>query len=592
MNALAQAIITPIYRWWQTISSVTHLPPTLQSRAESLIHMLLIPPVITILYALIPPFAASHVVLAALMIGVVTIPSVWLARQGRLARSVAYFATTYAASTIVVMFAFFTGGSLNNLDDVFNTLMILMFMTVIAASVLDPVLLMRVVVYSIVCSVILVLLWYNGLAVPRPSLLRTTLFTPIIFQTVFGLVAYLFIRRARHFQADIIEKKRLLEAIVQKLPIGVVVFELGQDAPVFSNALVVEYVGPFDATQDQITREWLPLRTSDQPAHEKSQMAFSQNRPWAKVLASGKAYEGFVRLTFPDRKPRHIYEQALPITSAQGEIRYVLYSAGDVTTLREMLQTASQVQHEKAPLRYVPEADLSNSRVQLLYQVGNDLRRPLSTVVGRVDLMLDEAQKGVTLLPEGTVLDLHAISHGLNDALFQVNNLMEATRLEAPSSPLLRSKIDLVRLLTDMVEGMESIFRQKGLRLGSMFPVEHLVLQANEQHIRQIVYNLLSNALKYTERGNVTVSLQLTRRDAEVSVSDTGVGVPDDKLDLIFNRFSATGTESTQGRGIGLGLNIARELTKRHGGQLWVESRMGIGSTFSFTIPLVSDDDY
>lgn len=114
-------------------------------------------------------------------------------------------------------------------------------------------------------------------------------------------------------------------------------------------------------------------------------------------------------------------------------------------------------------------------------------------------------------------------------------------------------------------------------------------MRADERKIRQVLLNLLSNAIKFTpERGRIDVRAVPADGVAQVSVSDTGVGIAPEDQETVFEEFRQVGTSSAKQEGTGLGLALCRKLVELHGGKIWIESQVGVGSTFTFTIPLGS----
>ena len=127
-----------------------------------------------------------------------------------------------------------------------------------------------------------------------------------------------------------------------------------------------------------------------------------------------------------------------------------------------------------------------------------------------------------------------------------------------------------------------------GVGLGLTVEPEQITIEADERRVRQVVFNLLSNAMKFTPReGRIDVSARLLDGIVEVAVADTGAGIPPEDLDRIFEEFEQAGN-GAGGRadGTGLGLPLSRKFIELHGGRLWVESRPGAGSTFRFTLPI------
>jgi len=128
---------------------------------------------------------------------------------------------------------------------------------------------------------------------------------------------------------------------------------------------------------------------------------------------------------------------------------------------------------------------------------------------------------------------------------------------------------------------------RRGSRLERTIDEQQGSIRADERKVKQVLLNLLSNALKFTpEGGRICVRAELRDGMAEVSVSDTGVGIAPEDQAAVFEEFRQVGAAEKKAEGTGLGLAISRRFIELHGGRIWVESRVGTGSTFAFTLPL------
>jgi len=128
---------------------------------------------------------------------------------------------------------------------------------------------------------------------------------------------------------------------------------------------------------------------------------------------------------------------------------------------------------------------------------------------------------------------------------------------------------------------------RRGIRLGSTIDPRLGMIGGDERKVKQVLLNLLSNALKFTpEGGRIDVGARLDSDMAEVSVADTGIGIASEDQAMVFEEFRQVGTADKKAEGTGLGLALSRKFIELHGGKIWVTSQLGAGSTFSFTLPL------
>lgn len=245
---------------------------------------------------------------------------------------------------------------------------------------------------------------------------------------------------------------------------------------------------------------------------------------------------------------------------------------------------------------------LERERAELLGIVAHDLGNPVAAIKARVQLLERR-------LARGTVLDADALE-GLGRLITRmerlVRDLRDAESIEAGQLALVRDKFDLVSLLRQEAETAQTtIPGSVTLELPDWALAGPVVVEADRDRVGQVIANLLSNAIKYSPAER-PIALSLTREKppaspdtppaslVRVAVRDEGQGIPHAALSRVFDRFyrvPGTGTQHGERRGLGLGLYICRQLIERHGGQIGVESVVGRGSTFWFTLPLAPAAD-
>ncbi len=227
---------------------------------------------------------------------------------------------------------------------------------------------------------------------------------------------------------------------------------------------------------------------------------------------------------------------------------------------------------------------------EFLSHVSHELRLPLSVIHQFVTILLDGLAGG--LIPEQREYLGIALGN-VNRLRSMVDELLEVTRAETGKLTVEAEPTSVARVIADVLNTFRVAAAQKVLCLSG--DVSDLLppALADPERLRQILTNLIDNAIKFTpEHGTVTVRAGFFENDKDflcISVADTGCGISPEAAPRIFDRFyQESGTVEGHRKGLGLGLYICRELVSRHGGRIWVESRPGQGSVFSFTLPVFS----
>jgi PAS domain S-box-containing protein len=273
------------------------------------------------------------------------------------------------------------------------------------------------------------------------------------------------------------------------------------------------------------------------------------------------------------RKDGVIIEVALavsPIKDGTGIVTGFLHLAKDIT----------EKMHYEKRLR-----DLDKMKSDFVSNVSHELRTPLTAVKGSVDNMLD----GLTgSLNEKQTRYLTRVKSNTDRLARLINDLLDLSRIEAGGIEIKPTVLTPEILAKEVIESLRSIVVDKLIDLEVSSHENGITAWADRDKVTQVLMNLVGNAVKFTSsHGNVTVAIE--RNDDEwvqISVADTGPGIPCDELDRIFDKFyQLAQMDKRKSRGTGLGLAISKALVQMHGGKIWVESEPGKGSTFSFTLP-------
>jgi signal transduction histidine kinase len=230
---------------------------------------------------------------------------------------------------------------------------------------------------------------------------------------------------------------------------------------------------------------------------------------------------------------------------------------------------------------------------EFLANTSHELRTPLNGIIGIAESMIDGATGQLT--PQ-QIRNLSMVSGSGRRLASLVNDILDFSKLKHREIELQIRPVNMQALADVVLNLSQLLVQNKDVRLANAVPVETPLVAGDENRLQQILYNLLGNAIKFTSEGTITVSAtpisphprnERGKDYLEIAVSDTGIGIPANKLDHIFESFEqAEGSTEREFGGTGLGLTISKQLVELHGGEIRVESTLHLGSTFIFTLPI------
>jgi signal transduction histidine kinase len=217
--------------------------------------------------------------------------------------------------------------------------------------------------------------------------------------------------------------------------------------------------------------------------------------------------------------------------------------------------------------------------------MSHEFRTPLNAILGYTHMLLQgvAGQLGPNVMRQLTRID----SNGRH-LLTIINEILDITRIEAGKMPMQISEFNLNDLIPEVMTELDPVIARSKLAVTQQLSPELPLIQSDRQKVKQIVVNLLSNALKFTHQGGVEIVVGFSERDrqATVTVRDTGIGIAADNHEKIFEDFrQVDDTPARQYGGTGLGLAICRRLAHALGGRIALQSTLGRGSTFTLTMP-------
>ncbi len=226
---------------------------------------------------------------------------------------------------------------------------------------------------------------------------------------------------------------------------------------------------------------------------------------------------------------------------------------------------------------------LDKMKDEFLANTSHELRTPLNGMIGIAESLLEGAAGN---LNAQQAYNLSLIAWSGKRLSNLVNDILDFSKLKNKDIVLQRQPVD-IRLLVDVVQTMsKSFIGNKPVQIKNEVPEELPVIVADENRIQQILYNLIGNAIKFTHEGEIIISAAEDQDFITITISDTGIGIPEDKIEEVFKSFEQVdGSTAREYGGTGLGLSITKQLIELHGGTIWVETKLGEGSKFIFTLP-------
>ncbi len=270
-----------------------------------------------------------------------------------------------------------------------------------------------------------------------------------------------------------------------------------------------------------------------------------------------------------------------PLKDVHGRFAGVTIVARDITIRKEA--------EEQLRLASLAADAASRAKSDLLAGMSHELRTPLTAIIGYAEILSYEYFGPVN---ERQKQQLEIILQASRHLLDLINDILDISKIESGKTELEVSTVRMSGLVSNTLALLTETAARRKIRVETSVPAElsSLQLSVDERRIKQVLFNLISNALKFTlEGGRVQVSLGVQLRDLVVSVTDTGVGIPRQELERIFDAFYQIKGRPTTSKapGSGLGLSLARQIVELHGGRIWAESEgEGKGSRLTFTLPL------
>jgi len=296
----------------------------------------------------------------------------------------------------------------------------------------------------------------------------------------------------------------------------------------------------------------------------------------AKALKDYQPFDFVHRIVTPDGIEKVIHAHGTVELDAQGAPLRMIGASQDVTE-RHRLEATLREQNEKLK-------ELDRLKNGFISTVSHELRTPLASIMGYAEFLEDEVA-GV-LNPDQQAF-VRQVVEGANRLQLLVDDLLDVARFDSGAFRIYPREADLAEKVREIVHSLQPQAKEASLRLDAEVPCGPLAMAFDPDRIGQVLLNLLGNAVKFTPRGGaIQVRVVTTEADVRIEVEDSGIGIAESNMSKLFEKFFQIDPSTTREKGgAGLGLSISKALIEAHGGQIGVESRLGSGSTFWFSLP-------
>jgi PAS domain S-box-containing protein len=366
-----------------------------------------------------------------------------------------------------------------------------------------------------------------------------------------------------HDISEIQQQRRYYEALVEASPVAVVLLDVDGNTINSWNPAAERLFGY--TPEEAIGRDIADVVASTEEVRAESAV-------YGEQLRAGEAVHGVTQRTRKDGRVVDVELLGVPVVVGGERVgNYLIYH--DISEVQQARRDAEAATRAKSAF---------------LATMSHEIRTPLNAVIGMTGLLLD-----TPLSPEQR--GYAEVVRGSGDALLGViNDILDFSKIEAGRLELERAPFDLRECVESALELVAAAVAKKGLDIAyDMDPVVPAAVVGDVTRVRQVIINLLTNAVKFTEHGEVVLTVaaeSIAPGDGDqvrlhVAVRDTGIGIPEDRMERLFESFSQVDPSTTRRYGgTGLGLAISKRVVEAMSGRLWAESRMGQGSTFHFTM--------
>lgn len=382
--------------------------------------------------------------------------------------------------------------------------------------------------------------------------------------------------------AEILQKNKLItieqekiKKIIDNTPVGIVLATAPDLKPIFYNQKITDFLGP---DLDNVTS--LPQIISSLKPTDKNNQTFDLRLlPFNQSVHTNRTETTEDLLIDINGQKKQIKMVSIPIHHEDGKTELLVV----VTDLTEEAKLAENLKRVNQEL-----LSMDKQKDEFLSVTSHELRTPMTAIKGYVDMILNGDAGTINDEIKNYLTEVYKSVNRLTDL---VNNILTVSKLQNRATQFNLKPINITAFIQSNINSWQALLGTKQIVLSFTPAIQVPPVLADSEKLLEILNNFVGNAIKYTEKGSVTISTSFDSNYVYVSISDTGIGISPDDTHKIFRRFyRVDNSRSRNQEGSGLGLYIAKDLVEKMHGQVFVKSALGSGSTFSFSIPISKPD--
>jgi PAS domain S-box-containing protein len=300
------------------------------------------------------------------------------------------------------------------------------------------------------------------------------------------------------------------------------------------------------------------------------------------IFVSKSGREIILQITAKTIFDKSTKPELLAVAKDITKLRFEAERANDLEVKLIEAQRLISIEKERSNRKNTILEELARLKSEFISNVSHELRTPLASIIGYSEAILSDPNMPKEVQTEFTEIILRESKKlaGL------VNNVLDVTKIESGGIQLDRSKFNIIDILNDVIEKFKPLINEHRLSLSSDIPVDEVVLNGDKEKLKQVFEGLLNNAIKFTDSGGrIFVSVRSLFKEIEIIISDTGIGIPENDIPNIFQKFYRVSRPGKEIAGTGLGLVFVKQIVDLHKGLITVNSEVNMGTSFVIKLP-------